>query len=75
MIELDNDVMIGCSKYMRSVCGDYLAEENRKGTNYEVICGDALEYMEYAIVSRQKQLSNNSSSIFTKIRIQFMQQI
>ena len=64
MIELDNDVMIGCSKYMRSVCGDYLHEQNRKGANYEVICGDALEYMENAIVSTQIQLSNNSSSIF-----------
>ena len=63
MIELDNDVMIGCSKYMRSVCGDYLDEDNRKGTNYEVICGDALEYMENAIVSTQIQLSNNSSSV------------
>ena len=51
MIELDNDVMMGCAKYMKSVCGDYLNEENRKGSNYEVICGDALKYMEDAIVS------------------------
>ena len=51
MIELDNEVMTGCAKYMRSVCGKYLDEENRKGSNYEVICGDALKYMENAIVS------------------------
>ena len=50
MIELDNAVMVGCAKYMRSVCGSYLDEGSRLGTNYEVICGDAIEYMQNAIV-------------------------
>ena len=50
MIELDNEVMIGCAKHMSSICGNYLDERNRKGSNYEVICGDAIEYMENAIV-------------------------
>lgn len=57
MIELDNEVMKGCAKYMRSVCGSYLDEENRKASNYEVICGDALKYMENAIVSTLIQLN------------------
>ena len=50
MIELDNAVMVGCAQHMRSICGSYLDERNRKGSNYEVICGDAIEYMEKAIV-------------------------
>ena len=50
MIELDNAVMVGCAKYLRSICGSYLDEGNRKGSHYEVICGDAIEYMENAIV-------------------------
>ena len=50
MIELDNAVMVGCAKHMHSICGSYLDERNRKGSNYEVICGDAIEYMENAIV-------------------------
>ena len=57
MIELDNEVMTGCAKYMRSVCGNYLDEGNRKGSNYEVICGDALKYMENAIVCTLIQLN------------------
>ena len=57
MIELDNEVMKGCAEYMRSVCGSYLDEENRKASNYEVICGDALKYMENAIVSTLIQLN------------------
>ena len=52
MVELDNEVMIGCAKHMRSVCGHFLDEGNRKGSNYEVICGDALKYMERVIVSK-----------------------
>ena len=58
MIELDNEVMTGCAKYMRSVCGNYLDEGNRKGSNYEVICGDALKYMENAIVSKLIQFNS-----------------
>ena len=50
MIELDNDVMVGCAKHMKSVCGNFLDEGNRKGSNYEVICGDAIQYMEKAKV-------------------------
>ena len=50
MIDLDDAVMIGCAKHMRSVAGNYMDEGNRKGSNYEVICGDAIEYMEKAKV-------------------------
>ena len=46
MIDLDDTVMKGCAKHMRSVCGPYL--DTRKGPNYEVIVGDALVYMEEA---------------------------
>ena len=50
MIELDEAVMIGCAEHMRSVCGNFLDERNRMGSNYKVICGDALQYMEEAVV-------------------------
>ena len=50
MIDLDDAVMIGCAKHMRSVAGNYMDDGNRKGSNYEVICGDAIEYMEKAKV-------------------------
>ena len=50
MIDLDDAVMIGCAEHMRSVAGNYMDEGNRKGSNYEVICGDAIEYMEKAKV-------------------------
>ena len=50
MIELDDAVMIGCAKHMKSVCGDFLNEGNRVGENYQVICGDAIQYMKEAIV-------------------------
>ena len=51
MIDLDEAVMVGCSKHMRSVSGHYMDKEKRKGENYEVICGDAIAYMEKAKVS------------------------
>ena len=51
MIELDNDVMVGCAKHMKSVCGNFLDEGNRKGSNYEVICGDAIQFMDNNIIS------------------------
>ena len=50
MIDLDDAVMIGCSEHMRSVSGSYMDKDKRKGSNYEVICGDAIEYMENAKV-------------------------
>ena len=50
MIELDEAVMIGCAKHMKSVCGNFLDDGNRTGANYKVICGDAIQYMEEAIV-------------------------
>ena len=50
MIDLDDAVMIGCAEHMRSVAGNYMDKGNRKGSNYEVICGDAIEYMEKAKV-------------------------
>ena len=51
MIDLDDAVMVGCSEHMRSVCGSYMDKGKRKGKNYEVICGDAIKYMEKAKVS------------------------
>ena len=51
MIDIDDVVMVGCAKHMRSVCGSYLDPGKRMGKNYEVICGDAIEYMEQAKVS------------------------
>ena len=51
MIDLDEEVMVGCSKHMRSVAGHYMDKDKRKGQNYEVICGDAIAYMEKAKVS------------------------
>ena len=51
MLDLDDAVMIGCAQHMRSVCGNYMDMGKRKGRNYEVICGDAIEYMEKAKVS------------------------
>lgn len=50
MVELDEAVMTGCSKYMRSVCGKFLDEQYRLGSNYQVICGDAIQFMEKAKV-------------------------
>ena len=55
MIELDEAVMVGCAKHMRSVCGNYLDKDSRKGVNYNVICGDAIQYMEEAVVSPLKE--------------------
>lgn len=51
MIDLDNQVMNACSEHMRSVCGPYLDPDKRKGPNYEVICGDAFNFMNRAIAS------------------------
>jgi hypothetical protein len=34
MLEIDEDVMVACNKYMKSICGNVL--ETRKGDNYEV---------------------------------------
>ena len=51
MIDLDEAVMVGCAKHMRSVSGHYMDKDKRKGQNYEVICGDAIAYMEKAKVS------------------------
>ena len=51
MIDLDEEVMVGCSKHMRSVSSYYMDKDKRKGRNYEVICGDAIDYMEKAKVS------------------------
>ena len=64
MVELDNEVMIGCAKHMRSVCGHFLDEGNRKGSNYEVICGDALKYMERVIVSKFISFDYVTKSLF-----------
>ena len=50
MIDLDDAVMIGCAEHMRSVSGSYMDKDKRKGSNYDVICGDAIEYMEKAKV-------------------------
>ena len=60
MIELDNDVMVGCAKHMKSVCGNFLDEGNRKGSNYEVICGDAIQYMEKAKVGVKDFVNSES---------------
>jgi len=54
MIDLDDAVMVGCSSHMRSVCGPYMDAGNRKGANYEVICGDAIVYMEEAVGRGEK---------------------
>ena len=51
MIDLDDAVMIGCAEHMRSVSGSYMDKGKRKGSNYEVICGDAIEHMEKAKVT------------------------
>lgn len=40
MLEIDESVMVGCNKYMRSICGDVL--EHRSGDNYEIIVGDCM---------------------------------
>ena len=53
MIDLDEAVMVGCAKHMKSVCGNFLDEGNRTGSNYKVVCGDAIQYMEKAIVRQQ----------------------
>ena len=50
MIDLDDAVMVGCAEHMTSVSGSYMDKGKRKGSNYEVICGDAIEYMEKAKV-------------------------
>ena len=44
MIDIDEVVLDACSRFMPSVCGEYLAR--RKGDNYEVIVGDAFKHME-----------------------------
>jgi len=39
-------VMEACSKFMPSVCGEYLKRENWDGPNHKVIAGDAIKYLE-----------------------------
>ena len=67
MIDLDETVMVGCSKHMRSVSGHYMDKDKRKGQNYEVICGDAIVYMEKAkvsfIIDNLKIMANNSMGL------------
>lgn len=46
MVDLDEMVMEACSAHMKSVCGPYLDKDKRKGDNYHVITGDAIQYME-----------------------------
>ena len=63
MIELDEAVMEGCSKHMRSVCGPYLDRDNRTSENHKVICGDAIKFMQEA---KAKGASNsNVTETFT----------
>ena len=45
MIELDDVVMEACSRHMWTVCGQYLDKDKRCGQNYEVITGDAFNYI------------------------------
>ncbi|QQP52554.1 Spermine synthaselike, partial [Caligus rogercresseyi] len=47
MIELDEVVINAVKEHMPSVCGQYL--DTFKGSNYEVIVGDAFDYMEKRI--------------------------
>ena len=49
MVDIDEDVLIACSKHIPSVCGDYL--EKRRGQNFSVIVGDAMKAMaEYKVL-------------------------
>ncbi|CAL4173564.1 unnamed protein product, partial [Meganyctiphanes norvegica] len=43
MIDIDDAVMRGCRKFMRSACGDCM--DNYDGQNYKIIVGDAIAYM------------------------------
>ncbi|XP_021945432.1 spermine synthase isoform X2 [Folsomia candida] len=43
MIEIDDLVMQVCKIHLRSACGNTL--DNYKGSNYEIIVGDCVEYM------------------------------
>ncbi len=45
MVELDDLVMVAAAEHLRNVCGSYLDKDNRRGSNYEVITGDAFKYM------------------------------
>jgi len=44
MIEIDNLVMQVCKIHLRTACGDTL--DTYKGSNYEIIVGDCVEYMQ-----------------------------
>ena len=46
MVDLDEMVMEACSEHMRSVCGFYLDKDQRIGSNYTVMTGDAIKYMQ-----------------------------
>ena len=50
MVDIDDFVMDACNEFMPSVCGKFLARDNRKGEKYEVITGCAIEYMKKAMV-------------------------
>ena len=44
MVDLDEEVVKACSKFMKKTCGNYL--EDRETSTQQVIIGDALEFME-----------------------------
>ena len=46
MVDLDEVVMEACSRHMTTICGGYLDKDKRSGSNYSVITGDALKYMQ-----------------------------
>lgn len=52
MLEIDEQVMQACNKYMNSICGDVL--EKRKGDNYEILVGDCMVYLNKYIKEGRK---------------------
>ncbi|XP_055627765.1 spermine synthase isoform X2 [Toxorhynchites rutilus septentrionalis] len=52
MLEIDELVMDACNKYMNSICGDVL--EKRKSSNYEIIVGDCMVYLNKYIKEKRK---------------------
>ena len=50
MVDIDDTVMDACSEHMPSVCGKYLARDNREGQRHKIVTGCALQYIKVAMV-------------------------
>ena len=51
MVDLDEEVLKGCGLHMQKACGPHLNQ--RKGSNFEILVGDAVEYLKDCVIEKK----------------------